>query len=60
MHDSQRYRDNAAECLLAARDSCQWDYRKLNFSMAALWLALAGQDEAVDNLRASWGRADQN
>jgi hypothetical protein len=25
--------------------------------MAALWLALAGQDEAIDNLLASWGIA---
>ena len=26
--------------------------------MAALWLALAGQDEAIDNLFASWGIAE--
>jgi hypothetical protein len=36
--------------------------RKADFSMAALWLALAGQDEAIDNLLASWdmARARQN
>jgi len=26
--------------------------------MAALWLALAGQDEAIDNLLASWDIAE--
>ena len=38
-----------------ARQPC---YGKLNFSMAALWLALAGQDEAIDNLLASWDMAE--
>jgi hypothetical protein len=50
MHDSGRYRDNAAECLLAAEEACQPYYCKLHLSMAALWLSLAHQDEAVDNL----------
>jgi hypothetical protein len=42
MHDSQRYRSNASECLLASYEASQPCYGKLNFSMAALWLALAG------------------
>jgi hypothetical protein len=49
MHDSRRYRDNAAECLLAAQDACQPYYRKLRLSMAVSWLSLARQDEAIDN-----------
>jgi hypothetical protein len=55
MHDSQRYRDRAAECLLASQEACQPYYRKLHLSMAASWLSLARQDEAIDNLLAtSW------
>jgi hypothetical protein len=52
MHDSRRYPDNAAACLLAAQD-CEPYYRKLHLSMAASWLSLARQDEAIDNLLAS-------
>jgi hypothetical protein len=57
MSDSRRYRQNAAECLLAyeARQPC---YGKLNISIAALWLGFANQDEAIDNLLASWGMAE--
>src|SRR5260370_24931977 len=54
MHDSRRYRDSAAKCLLAAEEACQPYYRKLHLSMAASWLSLARQDEAIDNLVASW------
>jgi hypothetical protein len=54
MHDSRRYRDSAAECLLASRDAGQPYYRNLFLSMAASWLALAHQDEAIDNRFASW------
>jgi hypothetical protein len=54
MHDSQRYRDSAAECVLAAEKACQPYYRKLHLSMAASWLSLARQGEAIDNLLASW------
>jgi len=54
MHDSQRYRDSAAECLLAAEEACQPYYRRLHLSMAASWLSLARQDEAIDDLFASW------
>jgi hypothetical protein len=57
MHDSQRYRHNAAQCLLAARDACQPHSRKLRLSMAHSWLSLARQDEAMDNLLASWDTA---
>ena len=58
MRDSQRYRNNAAECLLAAYEARQPCYGKLNFSMAALWLAFARQDDAMDNLLASWDMAE--
>jgi hypothetical protein len=54
MHASRRYRDNAAECLLAAQEACQPYYRKLHLSMATSWLSLARHDEAIDNLLASW------
>ena len=52
MRDSRRYRDCAAECLLNAQEACQSYYRKLKLSMAASWLSLARQDEAIDNLLA--------
>ena len=58
MHDLQRYRSNASECLLASYEARQPCYGKLNFSMAALWLALTGRDEAIDNLLASWDTAE--
>jgi hypothetical protein len=54
MHDSRRYRDRAAECLLAAEEACQPYYRKLHLSMAASWLSLTYHDEAIDNLLVSW------
>jgi hypothetical protein len=57
MHDSERYRYNAAECLLAAHEERQSCYRKLRLSMAASWLSLARQDEAMDDLLASWDTA---
>jgi hypothetical protein len=50
MHDSRSYRDNAAQCLLAAQEACQPYYRKLRLSMAVSWLSLARQDEAMDDL----------
>ena len=37
MHDSRSYRDNAAQCLLAAQEACQPYYRKLRLSMAVSW-----------------------
>jgi hypothetical protein len=54
MRSSQRCRHNAAECLIASREARQPHYRKLNFSLAAFWLALAGRDDAVDRLLANW------
>jgi hypothetical protein len=56
MHDARRYRVNAAECVLAAQEARLPYYRKL--SMAASWLSLARQDEAMDNLLASWEEAE--
>ena len=58
MHDSQRYRDIAAECLRAAQQAGQPHYRKLQLSMAVPWLSLARQDEAMDDLLASWDTAE--
>ena len=53
MHDSERYRHNAAECLLAAQEDARFCYRKLRLSMATSWLSLARQDEAMHSLVAS-------
>jgi hypothetical protein len=47
MPDSQRYRDNAAECLLAAQEAREPHYRRLHLSMALSWLSLARHDEAL-------------
>jgi hypothetical protein len=58
MHDSRRYRAIVAEYLLAAQEACQPYYCKPNLSMAASWLSLARQDEAIDNLLASWDTAN--
>jgi hypothetical protein len=58
MQDSQRYRHNAAQCLLAAKEAFQPCYRKLRLSMASSWLSLARQDEAMDNLLASSNASD--
>jgi hypothetical protein len=54
MQDSGCYRNSAAECLLAAEETCQHYYRKLHLSLATSWLSLARHDEAIDNLLASW------
>jgi hypothetical protein len=53
MHDSRRYRDSAAECLLAAQEASQPYYRKLLIYMAASSLSLAQQDE-VNFLAPRW------
>ena len=55
MH-SQSYRDRAVDCLLAARD-CSRYYREIHLSLAAIWLALARHDEAMNDLLASWDMA---
>ncbi len=54
MSDSKRYRSNAADCLMAAYDACQPGRRGIQLSIAISWLSLARQDEAMDDLLASW------
>jgi hypothetical protein len=48
MRDYERYRVNAAGCLLAA-ERCEPACRKIHLSMALSWLSLARQDEAVNS-----------
>jgi hypothetical protein len=50
MRDSRCYRDSAAEFLLNAQEAYQPYYRKLKLSIAAPWLSLARQDEAIADL----------
>jgi hypothetical protein len=54
MNDSKRYRSNAANCLMAAKDVCPPSNRGIHLSMAVSWLSLARQDEAMDDLLAIW------
>jgi hypothetical protein len=56
MKDVQRYRLNAAECLSAA-ERCELPYRGLTLAIAASWLSLARQQEAMVELLAIWGDA---
>jgi hypothetical protein len=56
MNDAQRYRMNAAECLSAA-ERCDPAYRGLTLAIAASWLSLARQQEAVDGVLAIWSKA---
>jgi hypothetical protein len=58
MHDSQRYRYNAADCLKAAHEAHRSHYRRLYLLMAQSWLSLAHQDDATDDLLATWGMAE--
>jgi hypothetical protein len=58
MHDSQRYRCDAAVCLLASRKSPEPHYPKPYLVMVQLWLSLARRDDAMDELLASWGIAE--
>jgi hypothetical protein len=58
MHDSPRYRYNASECLSAAQQARDPYYRRLHVSMAASWLSLAREDQAIDDLLAGWGMAE--
>jgi hypothetical protein len=55
MRDWRRYRDSAAECPLNAQEACQPYYRKLKLSMAASWLSLARQDEAIGQSARGFG-----
>ena len=50
MHASRRYRDSAAECLLAAQKASHPNCRKFHLSMAISWLSLARQHEAIERL----------
>jgi hypothetical protein len=52
MNDAQRYRRNAAQCLTAAEQR-ESPYRRLAFTIAAYWLALARQQKVVDDLLAN-------
>jgi hypothetical protein len=56
MKDAQRYRMNAAECLSAA-ERCELPYRGLALAVAASWLSLARQQEAMDELLTIWSNA---
>ena len=56
MHDAQRYRYSAQECLMAAKEASEPCYRKLRLSMAGL--SLARQEEAMDNPRMNWDSAE--
>ena len=58
MHDSERYRRNAADCLNAARNAREPYYRRLYFLMARSWLSLADQDRTTDELLASWAMVE--
>jgi hypothetical protein len=58
MHDAQRYRYSAQECLMAAKEASEPCYRKLRLSMASSWLSLARQEEAMDNPRMNWDSAE--
>jgi hypothetical protein len=53
MHESERYRSNAADCLSEAYDAGQPDHRNLNLFTAAAWLSLAREDEAIESVIAS-------
>ena len=47
MHESQRYRYNAAACLRTAQEARDHFHRKVHLSMAMSWLSLAREDEAA-------------
>jgi hypothetical protein len=54
LHDLERYRSIAADCLSEAQDACQPDHRNFHLFTAAAWLSLVRQDEAMKELIASW------
>jgi hypothetical protein len=56
MNDAQRYRMNAAECILAG-ERCGPAYRDLTFALAESWLSLTAQQEAMDELLVIWSNA---
>ncbi len=54
MRDSERYRENAADCLLAAENAHERHSQRLNLLVAQSWLVLANHDDAMDVLLAKW------
>jgi hypothetical protein len=58
MHDSDRYRRNAADCLNAARKAHEPHYQRLYLLIAQSWLILASHDDATDDLLANWAIAE--
>jgi hypothetical protein len=55
MNDMQRYRSNAADCLLAAGRTENLSWKRMNLLLAQAWLDLATKDDAVDHMLAGWG-----
>jgi len=55
---SQRYRDRAMACLLAAKKEPKPYRQELQLSLAACWLKLANQDEAVSKMIENWGNTE--
>jgi hypothetical protein len=56
MNDAERYRMNAAKCILAG-ERCGPAYRDLTFAIAESWLSLARQQKAMDELLVIWSNA---
>ena len=57
MDDAQRYRTNAADCILAA-ERFGPAYRDLTFAIAESWLSLARQQEAMDGFLTICSKAE--
>jgi hypothetical protein len=55
MLDSERYRGHASDCLKATVEASEPRFRRLHLDIAASWLNLANQDDAVSKLLTSWG-----
>jgi hypothetical protein len=58
MHDSQTYRRNAVDCLVAAHDAGEFHYKRLYLLMAQSWHSLASLEDEVDGLLSSWDIAE--
>jgi hypothetical protein len=57
MHDSKSDHSIASDCLMVAQDACRPGNRGIHLSMAASWLSLARQNDAMDRLLARWEAA---
>jgi hypothetical protein len=55
MLNSERYRDQASACMLAALEPSEPYRRQLHVSLAASWLSLADQDDAMSKLLSGCG-----